>query len=154
MAITTSYQGLKDIYSTEYWDSFEEFESYYLQFLSETLPDRNYYTNKDGIEVQIDATNHYPELKEYEVWVEGYSATGESGKAYLAGKCMGRNFGQACHYIMCKNKLELIENENLFPSHEYTSSSIGCRWDYDPYKFSLWGCRLFWNEKLAKKLKG
>jgi len=51
MAITTSYEGIKSKFNPRYWNSIEEFESFYLQQLAEKLADTNYYTNKNGEEI-------------------------------------------------------------------------------------------------------
>lgn len=144
MAITTSFEQLKQKFNPNYWSSIDEFEEYFLQNLSEKLPDTNYYTDRNGIERTIKPIDHYPELKEYEVWVEGYAATGESGGASLVGKARARNFAQACHIVMCNRYLKSYKLERDTPG----------RWDYDPSRLSYWGCGLFWSEYLAKKTFG
>jgi hypothetical protein len=151
MAITTNYQSLKEKFKPEYWNSFEDFEEYYLRRLAEQLPDTNYYTNKDGVEITIKPINHHPELKEYEVWCEGYRATGEHGTATLLGKAKARNFAQACHIVMCKNHLAWIEQEN---QPNYNQHVVPGRWDYDPSQLRYWNCELFWSEGLAEKTFG
>ena len=144
MAITTNFQLLKEKFNPNYWESIDEFEEYYLQNLSEKLPDTNYYTDRTGVERTIKPIDHYPQLKEYEVWMEGYAATGESDSATLIGTARARNFAQACHIVMCNKYLSNYKLERHAPG----------RWDYDPSKLSYWGCQLFWNEKLAKKTFG
>lgn len=151
MAITSTYEYMKTQFNPKYWGSIEEFEEYFLRRHSETSSDMNYYTNKEGIEVKIPRTDHYPNLQEYEVWMEGYAATGESSGATLIGKCMARNFAQACHYIMCKWKLDTIEKENSVGNTQYVNSD---RWDYNPRELSLWACKLYWSEELARKSFG
>ena len=96
MAITTNFQIIQKEFNPQYWKSIDEFEEYYLRRIQETMADRNYYTDRNGFERRIDFINHHPELKEYEVWCEGYAATGESAGASLVGKAMARNFAQAC----------------------------------------------------------
>ncbi len=151
MAITTNFQSVREKFNPRYWDSIDEFEEYYLQDFAERIPDTNYYTDKSGTERVIPPINHFPELREYEVWMEGYAATGESEGASLVGKVKARNFAQACHILMCKQQLERIERENQ-PSHK--GYSTPGRWDYDPSSLTYWGCRLYWSEDLAKKSFG
>ena len=112
MAISTSYKDVVKEYNPEHWDTVEEFEAYYLLRISETSQDTNYYKNKQKIERGIKPINHHTELKEYEVWMEGLRATGDSAKAHLVGKAKARNFGQACHIVMCEDKLKFIKEEN------------------------------------------
>lgn len=148
MAIDTSFQHIKETFDARYWDSIDEYEEYYLTRLAETRSDWNYYTDRNGLERTIEPINHFPELKEYEVWIEGYEITGESSTASLLGKVMARNFGQACHIVNCVQLLDAIKVENN-PKH--TQYCTPGRWDYNPLDLTYWGCRLFWNEKLAKK---
>lgn len=151
MAISTTYQKIEEKFNPRYWDSIEEFEEYYLRELSERLPDTNYYTDSSGEEIKIPPINHFPELKEYEVWVEGFAATGQRAGATLLGKVKARNFAQACHIIMCESHLKHMKEENKPTWEGYTTPG---RWDYDPHNLTHWGCKMFWNEKLAKKSFG
>lgn len=151
MAIITTFQLLKERFKPKFWGSIAEFEEYYLRDLAERFADTNYYTDKDGVERTIPPINHFPELKEYEVWMAGYVTTGDRAGASLVGKVMARNFGQACHILMCKLHLEWIEKEN---SPTYKAYSNPGRWDYNPSELTYWGCRLYWSEELAKKTFG
>jgi hypothetical protein len=151
MAISTTFNQIQKEFNPKYWDSIDELEEYYLRNLSERIYDTNYYTNRDGVEIKIPPINHFPELKEYEVWSEGWAATGGSGGATLMGKAKARNFAQACHIVMCKSHLEFTEKEN---DHNYKEYSTPGRWDYDPSRLSYWGCRFFWNKELASKSFG
>ena len=75
MAISTTFQEIEKKFKSfklKEWKSIEEYEEYYLRDLSERLADKNYYTDKEGVEREIPPINHFPELKEYEVWIEGY----------------------------------------------------------------------------------
>ena len=151
MAITTNYEQIKQKYDIRIWESINEYEIFYLREISERSADTNYYTNKNGDEIIIKPINHHPELKKYEVWMEGYVATGEKGIANLQGITKARNFAQACHIVMCENKLKHIKEEN---NSEYKDYSTPGRWDYNPQMLSFWGCRLFWSKQLASKLFG
>lgn len=150
MAISTSFESVLKKYNPKYWKSIDEFEQYYLQEIAENS-EINFYTDRNGVELKISDINHHPELKEYEVWMEGYAATGERGTAQLLGKVKARNFGQACHIVMCKNHLEWMKKENQPDYKQYSTPS---RWDYDPNKLTYWGCKLYWSEELAKKYFG
>lgn len=151
MAITTSYDWIKEKFNPSYWKNIEEFEEFRLRWISETRQDTNYYTDKNGVERAIQPINHFPKLKEYEVWMEGFAATGESSGASLQGKAMARNFGQACHIVMCTTQLKYIEKQNDPNNKDYVNAS---RWDYNPNEFSYWGCGLYWSEALAKRTFG
>lgn len=142
MAISTDYKSLK-----EKGINIED----HLEWNSETIDDTNYYTNKEGIEVTISPVKHFPDLKEYEVWMEGYAATGERGGAHLWGKAYARNFAQACHIVAAESKLKHIKEENNSLNKDYVSPS---RWDYDPSRLTYWGCNLHWSEEKAKKSFG
>jgi len=124
MAITTSFQDVKDKFNPNYWKSIDEFEEYFLRRIQETMSDRNYYTDRSGVQKQIDFINHHPELKEYEVWSEGYATTGQSSGATLLGKVFARNFAQACDIVMCKNHLSWIEKVNNPDYKEYCLLSV------------------------------
>jgi hypothetical protein len=67
-------------------------------------------------------------MKEYEIWSEGFAATGESAKANFIGSIWGETFIDAC------------KNSGLKLS------------SYDPPIY--WGCRLFDNEADARKSFG
>jgi len=151
MAISTSFEQIRKKFIPQYWDSIDSFEEYYLRELSERLPDTNYYTNREGKEITIPPINHSPNLELYEVWIEGYAATGEHETASLLGKAKARNFAQACHMVMATKFLERTRVEN---SPEYKQYSTSSQWSYDPSTLSSWGCRLYWNEELARKSFG
>lgn len=151
MAIETTYWGIADDRVSRHWPDEKEWVEYYLLYLSEKLADTNYFTDKDGTKRVIPPVNHHPELKEYEVWMGGYMATGEHGEATLWGTAKARNFAQACHIVMCREKLADILKENQ-PEHKgYTTPG---RWDYDPHDLSYWACGLFWSEEVARKQFG
>lgn len=151
MAISTSFEDVKKGFNEKYWSSIDEYEQYYLRRIQETVADRNYYTDRNGVEVSIEHINHFPELKEYEVWGEGFAVTGQRSGAYLIGRAFARNFAQACDIVMCRERLLWIERVNDPGCAEYCPPS---KWSYDPKNLSDWGCRLFWNKELASKSFG
>lgn len=154
MAITTSFKMVSEIFAhqpPQNWKSIDEFEQYYLRRIQEKLSDTNYYTNREGVEITIEPINHFPELKMYEVWSEGFNIQGNSSGAVLLGKALARNFAQACDIVMCKNHLAWIERVNSPDYKEYCPAST---WGYNPNELSDWGCGLYWSEELARKNLG
>ena len=148
MSIKNNYENVKKAFNTKKWDTIKDFEMYFLRRLSESTSDRVYYTDEYNRETYIDAVDNHPILKEYEVWSEGYAATGEDGGAYLVGKVYARNFAQACHIVMCKDYIKHVDIENKSSNNDYCTPS---RWDYNPNELSCWGCSLYWSEELARK---
>lgn len=71
--------------------------------------------------------------KKFDIWAEGYSATGEGGKACHFGSAYGKDFKEAC----------------------ITFFSTGSRpgW-FNPDRMTHWGCRLFDNEQDARRSFG
>lgn len=92
------------------------------------------------------------ELKDYEVWMEGYAVTGNSADASLVGKVKARSFKEACHILMCKKYLKQVEQEHS-PKYEGYRGDPD-RWDYNPQRGTVWACRLFDNEADARKSFG
>jgi hypothetical protein len=66
----------------------------------------------------------------WEVWVEGYRATGEHGCAYLLGSCHADTFQEACE--------QLSVNDPYYES--------------DPPR--TWGCHMYPTEKQARSSFG
>jgi len=73
------------------------------------------------------------EYKTYDIWCEGYAATGERSGATYFGAAKGHSFKEACDKFMAKDR----------ESHYY-----------DPAKLTYWACRLFDNETDARKAFG
>lgn len=82
-----------------------------------------------GIDLMVSSKD-----SEFDVWIEGYRATGQSANATFCSKYKASNFNNACIAF-------LIENGS---SLEY----------YDKTSNSYWGCRFFDNETDAKKSFG
>jgi hypothetical protein len=66
----------------------------------------------------------------YEIWAEGFAATGERGEAQLLGRCYGNSFREACINQFIGNKL------------------------FDSSRLTYWGCKLFDNENAARRSFG
>lgn len=82
-------------------------------------------------------------VREYEIWSEGYAATGERGYAFFHGKMTGKSFNEACIRFFemkdsdFRNGMD-AENAELFDAEQLT----------------YWGCRLFPTEAEARKSFG
>lgn len=71
--------------------------------------------------------------KKFQIWAEGFAATGQSGKAFLFGESEGADFQEAC--------------DRFFARREYKGF-------YNPGRLTHWGCKLFDNEQDARKSFG
>jgi hypothetical protein len=69
-------------------------------------------------------------IKEYEIWSEGFVATGQHGFAHHHGRCSAGSFKDACKTFF---KDDTCFNED---------------------RLTYWGCRLFDNEKEARETFG
>lgn len=70
----------------------------------------------------------------YDVWMEGYLATGDRAQATFLGNFEGRNWPEVCRKALVHNGMRDLSlyNENLDG-------------------VSYWGCRLYDNEAAARK---
>jgi hypothetical protein len=64
----------------------------------------------------------YKQMKKWNVWMEGYVVTGNSGKAECLGSMEADTFQEACNKLLKTHSLA-----------EY----------YDPKRLTVWGCRLY-----------
>ena len=111
-------------------------------------------------------------MKEFEIWSEGYAATGERSGAYFHGKSTGETFNEACinfrqpENIIQRDTKEVIVPKG-FPLGLDTNSDgtyrRGCyRGDKIEGKekenkvgnYIIWACQLFDNEIDARKSFG
>ena len=71
--------------------------------------------------------------KKFDIWAEGYGASGQGGTACHFGRAYGKDFKEAC----------------------ITFFSVASRpgW-FDPERMTHWGCRLFDNEIDARRSFG
>ena len=70
----------------------------------------------------------------YEIWSEGFAATGQSGTAHRHGAAEGETFQEACEAF--------AQADTAFA--DYFSAG----------KLTYWGCKLFDNESDARKRYG
>ena len=80
-------------------------------------------------------------MKEYEVWTEGYAATGERAGAMLHGKIKANTFDEACIKIL-GNSLDTDKTK----SDGYRRGRTG--------NLCVWACNCFDNEKDGRKSFG
>lgn len=73
-------------------------------------------------------------MTDFDIWCEGYAATGQSSGATVLGHCEGINFKEAC-----KN---LAKKDNEFARY------------FNEERMTYWGCRLYDNGSDARKSYG
>lgn len=78
----------------------------------------------------------------YEIWSEGFQATGGGGTATLHGKVKAKSFEEAILKFA-------LEHESFFELLDYrpNNNSVGSDYTY-------WGCRLYDNESEARSAFG
>lgn len=87
-------------------------------------------------------------MNTFEIWMEGYIATGEHGTAQLIGHGDGETFDDAVKDYMKKNPDHIIE--------EYSQRNFSTEKDYENRRsnWKIWGCALFDNEYKAREAFG
>lgn len=73
-------------------------------------------------------------MREFEIWSEGFAATGNQSGAILHGKQEAGSFPQACR--------RWFAGRNDGPAY------------FDPKRLTYWGCKLFDNETDARRSFG
>lgn len=88
------------------------------------------------------------ENREFEIWMEGYSATGEQSTAQMIGKGFGCTFDEAVRDYMSKNPGHGIRENTrgMYMSEEYYQNRRS--------NWNIWACNLFDNEADARKSFG
>ena len=74
-------------------------------------------------------------MKTFQVWSEGYMATGEHGTAQYHGEWRAKDFKEACKTMMMSENWDM---DNY----------------YDEQANTYWACRFFDNEENARKAYG
>ena len=74
-------------------------------------------------------------VKSFDIWIEGYAATGDRAQAEYLGKSSGTSFQKACEAILIK----------------LGRKTKGL---YNPELNTYWGCKFYDNEKDARKYFG
>jgi hypothetical protein len=95
-------------------------------------------------------------MKEFEIWSEGYAATGEYSSAYCYGKFMGETFDDACINSRQHCSLGLDTNsDGTYRRGNYRGDKIeGKDKENKVGNYSIWACQLFDNEADARKSFG
>jgi hypothetical protein len=115
-------------------------------------------------------------MPEYEIWIEGYAATGERSGASLIGKATGENFDEACINFRYPNDIineYAFKEENKIIVHkgdalkldkesngDYRRGSfrgelpVGIERINAKGNYSIWACQLFPTEQEARKSFG
>lgn len=100
-------------------------------------------------------------MKLYQVWSEGYAATGERSGARLEGEAVAENFDDACIAVCC-DRLDKEPDGSYRRGTYRQTGPLG----YIPPgierlkaierkgNYSIWGCQLFDNEQDARKSFG
>lgn len=78
--------------------------------------------------------NEELKLQVFEVWIEGYTATGQHEQAYTLGTFEANTFEEACMKAMIANNWDLSS--------------------YNAKSNSYWACKFFDNEEEARKSHG
>ena len=86
--------------------------------------------------------------KNYEIWMEGYAATGESSGAQMIGVGPGNTFDEAVENYMSKNPEHGIEPNG--PGRYVSEEAYNSRRS----NWNIWACSLFDNESDARKSFG
>ncbi len=107
-------------------------------------------------------------MKEYEIWIEGYAATGEHSTASLIGRASGETFDEACinfrqpdDIIRAFDKEIIVKKGAPLELDKNQDGSLR-RGSYRGYlepgvdrmtrqgNYSIWACQLFDNEADAR----
>ena len=78
-------------------------------------------------------------VREFEIWMEGYAATGEHGTAHMIGKGFGSTFDEAVKDYMSKNPKHGIEengrsryiSEDAYKNRRSNWNIWACSWSSD-----------------------
>jgi hypothetical protein len=77
----------------------------------------------------------------WEIWQEGFAATGEGGPAQKLGEATAPTFEEACQRWVDNKKRVTPDFNNRYG-------------EYDPERNTIWGCRLYSNERDARRTFG
>jgi hypothetical protein len=87
--------------------------------------------------------------KEFEIWIEGYAATGEYSHASYIGKSSGHSFEDACRNFRYPEDI-IREYDGMIIVHKGESLKL----DENRSHPCIWACRLFDNETDARESFG
>lgn len=84
-------------------------------------------------------------MKEYEIWIEGYAATGERSNASFIGKAIGDSFHEACENFRYPKDITRPSDGNII-----VHKGEPLKLDHSRSYPSIWACQLFDNEADAR----
>lgn len=87
-------------------------------------------------------------MKTFEIWMEGFSATGQSQDAQFIGKANGETFEDACRNF--KYPKDSKDWQGKIIIHEGDKLKFDMYYGYP----TIWACRLYDNETDARKSFG
>lgn len=91
------------------------------------------------------------EEKEFEIWIEGYAATGEHGTANYIGNATGQSFKEACENFTYPEDIMGYDSSTIIVHKgDRLKLDEGRHYDYP----SIWACRLYDNEADARRSFG
>lgn len=96
-------------------------------------------------------------MKRFDIWMEGYAATGEHGTAQLIGQSEGETFEEAVINFRYPEDIvrefdgKVIVQKGDSLSLDKNPDGTYRKWDGHP---TIWACRLFDNEQDARKSFG
>lgn len=88
-------------------------------------------------------------MKTFQIWMEGYIATGESGRAQMIGTGKGETFNDAVKDFMKENPTDHRIQENT--RKRYTTQEA---YDTRDSNWNIWACDLYDNHADAAKAFG
>ena len=94
-------------------------------------------------------------MKLFEIWIEGYAATGESGVAHKIGEWEAKTFEEACRNFVYPDDIETSD-----PNYKIPAKGTKLKLDLKPdgslqyARPSIWACRLYDNEADVRKSFG
>ena len=83
-------------------------------------------------------------MKKFEIWIEGYAATGDRATAHCYGHSNGETFEEACIKLLGREGLNVLDEDKDQPDG-YSRRYGG---------LSVWACTCFDNEEDARKSFG
>lgn len=86
-------------------------------------------------------------MREFKIWMEGFSATGQQQEASLLGTYLAESFDDAVEEYKKKHPADVNTRNRFAPRNEQ-----GVMPQLTVH--SIWGCRLFDNESDARKSFG
>ena len=87
-------------------------------------------------------------MKTFQIWMEGFAATGQSQDAHYIGESKGEDFADACNNFTYPNDIKNLSDEVIVKKGD--KLKLDEHRDYP----CIWACRLYDNETDARKYFG